>query len=146
VYGRLLDQNRLLTATHAHEGDPFRSSSQWFIGLRDFRNVFDVDGRRGRGRSRANRDERAGAPPPASSAVADALFARFAAAIYGAYDAVVASARVASADGTVVGPAMEAAALAQDPAPQRIGRETIARMLEECKAMDVAMAGRERMI
>ena len=77
VYGRLLDQHRLLTATHAHEGDPFRSSSQWFIGLRDFRNVFDVDGRRGRGRSRANRDERAGAPPPASSAVADALFARF---------------------------------------------------------------------
>ena len=76
----------------------------------------------------------------------DALFARFAAAIYGAYDAVVASARVASADGTVVGPAMEAAALAQDPAPQQIGRETIARMLEECKAMDVAMAGRERMI
>ena len=76
----------------------------------------------------------------------DALFARFAAAIYGAYDAVVASARVASADGSVVGPEMEAAALSEDPAPQRIGRETIARMLEECKAMDVAMAGRERMI
>ena len=69
-----------------------------------------------------------------------------AAAIYGAYDAVVASARVASADGSVVGPEMEAAALSEDPAPQRIGRETIARMLEECKAMDVAMAGRERMI
>ena len=71
---------------------------------------------------------------------------RFAAAIYAAYDAVVATGKVGAADGSVLGPQVDATLLAGDPPPQRIGRQTIATMVAECKTMDTAMMGREKMI
>jgi len=74
------------------------------------------------------------------------LFDRFATAIYSAYEEVVATGRVGVADGSVVGPAVDLTALNQDPAPQRVERETITVMLEECAKMDTAAMGREKMI
>eukprot|EP01043_Picozoa_sp_COSAG02_P011196 COSAG02_NODE_408_length_22892_cov_35.212785_22_plen_703_part_00 len=76
----------------------------------------------------------------------DMLFQRFAAAIYAAYDAIVATGKVGAADGSVLGPQVDSTLLASDPLPQRISRQTIATMVAECKIMDTAMAGREKMI
>lgn len=76
----------------------------------------------------------------------NSLFQRFAAAIYAAYDAIVATSKVGAADGSLLGPRMDATLLASDPLPQRIDRQTIAAMVAKCKTMDTAMAGRERMI
>ena len=76
----------------------------------------------------------------------DMLFQRFAAAIYSAYDAVVATGKVGAADGSVSGPQVDATLLASDPLPQRFDRQTIATMVAECKTMDTVMAGREKMI
>eukprot|EP01043_Picozoa_sp_COSAG02_P009798 COSAG02_NODE_336_length_24344_cov_63.239101_17_plen_669_part_00 len=76
----------------------------------------------------------------------EGLFDRFATAIYAAYDAVVATEKIGDADGSVVGPEIGDNVLQRDPPSQQLDRDTIGRMLEECKMMDIAMAGRERMI
>jgi hypothetical protein len=73
-------------------------------------------------------------------------FGRFATAIYAAYDAVVATEKIGVADGSVVGLEIGDNVLQRDPPPEQLDRDTIGRMLEECRMMDIAMAGRERMI
>ena len=83
VYGRLLDQHRLLTKGHTHESDPFRSGSQWFVSLDDFRRIFGVEGKSSDCGAVGLSDGDARGPTTSSrrtidaATVAETLFARF---------------------------------------------------------------------